>query len=74
MISIADALGVTVADLVSDCPQDKPQPEVREVSYLRCPCCGNRIELFSRPMDSQEQPQRDGTDAHCHHGMSSGDM
>lgn len=56
LIAIAEALGVTVADLVSDHPlQDKPQPETREVSYLRCPCCGNKIELFSRPMDIPSQ-------------------
>ena len=56
LIAVASALGVTVADLVSEQPlQDaKPDTPVREVSYLRCPCCGEKIELFSRPMDSPQ--------------------
>ena len=49
--SIANAMGVSVIDLLRDPDEvEREYHKTEYVPYLRCPHCGKEIELFARPI------------------------
>lgn len=53
---IADALDVSVADLLSDETNPTAEPTIieKEVSYLRCPNCGKKINIWAKGEDEHQ--------------------
>lgn len=52
---IAQGLDVSVSDLVAESPSENmPTIIEREVSYLRCPNCGRKINIWAKGEDEQQ--------------------
>lgn len=50
---IAGALGVSLSELLSETDEIIPRVEIKEVSYLRCPNCGGKIELYVKAVGEE---------------------